>query len=53
MASLKLHHIYKVYSNGVKAVNDFNIDINDIVAAADLYNYATSYTLEMQLHVPA
>ena len=29
MASLKLHHIYKVYSNGVKAVNDFNIDIND------------------------
>ena len=29
MASLKLHHIYKVYNNGVKAVNDFNIDIND------------------------
>lgn len=29
MANLKLHHIYKVYPNGVKAVNDFNIDIND------------------------
>ena len=29
MAGLKLHHIYKVYQNGVKAVNDFNIDIND------------------------
>ena len=29
MASLKLNHIYKVYDNGVKAVNDFNIDIKD------------------------
>ena len=29
MSGLKLHHIYKVYPNGVKAVNDFNIDIND------------------------
>ena len=29
MANVKLHHIYKVYDNGVKAVNDFNIDIED------------------------
>lgn len=29
MAGLKLSHIYKVYDNGVKAVNDFNIDIKD------------------------
>ena len=29
MANVKLHHIYKVYDNGVKAVNDFNIDIDD------------------------
>lgn len=29
MASLKLSHIYKVYDNGHKAVNDFNIDIDD------------------------
>ena len=29
MASLKLNHIYKVYPNGAKAVNDFNIDIKD------------------------
>lgn len=29
MASLKLSHIYKVYDNGHKAVNDFNIDIED------------------------
>ena len=29
MASLKLSHIYKVYENGHKAVNDFNIDIKD------------------------
>lgn len=29
MASLKLSHIYKVYENGHKAVNDFNIDIID------------------------
>ena len=29
MASLKLSHIYKVYDNGHKAVNDFCIDIQD------------------------
>ena len=29
MASLKLEHIYKVYSNGHKAVTDFNMDIKD------------------------
>ncbi len=29
MASLKLNHIYKVYPNGVKAVNDFTMDIDD------------------------
>ncbi len=29
MASLKLEHIYKVYSNGHKAVSDFNMDIKD------------------------
>ena len=29
MANLKLSHIYKVYENGHKAVNDFNIDIAD------------------------
>ena len=29
MASLKLKHIYKVYDGGVKAVNDFNMDIED------------------------
>ena len=29
MANLKLSHIYKVYENGHKAVNDFNIDIQD------------------------
>lgn len=29
MAKLKLNHIYKVYENGVKAVNDFSIDIED------------------------
>lgn len=29
MASLKLNHIYKVYPNGAKAVNDFCIDIDD------------------------
>ena len=29
MANLKLSHIYKVYENGHKAVNDFNIDIDD------------------------
>lgn len=29
MAGLKLSHIYKVYPNGVKAVNDFTMDIED------------------------
>ena len=29
MANLKLSHIYKVYENGHKAVNDFSIDIED------------------------
>lgn len=29
MANLKLSHIYKVYENGHKAVNDFNIEIED------------------------
>ena len=29
MANLKLSHIYKVYENGHKAVNDFSIDIAD------------------------
>ena len=29
MAKLNLNHIYKVYDNGVKAVNDFCIDIED------------------------
>ncbi|MEG2014470.1 MAG: sn-glycerol-3-phosphate ABC transporter ATP-binding protein UgpC, partial [Clostridia bacterium] len=29
MASLSLKHIYKVYPNGVKAVNDFNMEIQD------------------------
>ena len=29
MASLRLNHIYKVYPNGVKAVNDFNLEIED------------------------
>lgn len=29
MAGLKLNHIYKVYENGHKAVNDFCIDIED------------------------
>lgn len=29
MANLKLSHIYKVYDNGHKAVNDFSIDIAD------------------------
>ncbi len=29
MASLSLKHIYKVYPNGFKAVNDFNIEIED------------------------
>ncbi len=29
MAKLKLDHIYKVYPNGTKAVNDFTMDIDD------------------------
>ena len=29
MASLSLNHIYKVYPNGVKAVNDFTMEIKD------------------------
>ncbi len=29
MAKLRLEHIYKVYPNGVKAVNDFTMDIED------------------------
>ena len=29
MASLKLEHIFKVYSGGVRAVSDFNLDIDD------------------------
>ena len=29
MASLNLRHIYKVYPNGVKAVNDFDMEIKD------------------------
>ena len=29
MAGLKLKHIYKVYNGGVRAVNDFNLDIKD------------------------
>lgn len=29
MAGLTLKHIYKVYPNGTKAVNDFNIEIKD------------------------
>ncbi len=29
MAGLKLNHIYKVYPNGAKAVNDFSMEIDD------------------------
>ncbi len=29
MANLRLNHIYKVYPNGLKAVNDFTMDIDD------------------------
>lgn len=29
MAGLKFRHIYKVYSGGVRAVNDFNLEIKD------------------------
>ena len=29
MASLSLRHIYKIYQGGVKAVSDFNLEIDD------------------------
>ena len=29
MAKLSLQHIYKIYDNGTKAVNDFNLEIGD------------------------
>ena len=29
MADVSLKHIYKVYPNGTKAVNDFNMEIAD------------------------
>ena len=29
MASVKLEHIYKVYTGGVKAVSDMTLDIKD------------------------
>ena len=29
MASVKLEHIYKVYPNGTKAVNDISLDIKN------------------------
>ena len=29
MASLSLRHIYKVYAGGVRAVSDFNLEIDD------------------------
>ena len=29
MANVSLKHIYKVYPNGTKAVNDFNMEIKD------------------------
>lgn len=29
MAGLRLEHIYKVYSNGTKAVKDFTMEIKD------------------------
>ena len=29
MAKLSLRHVYKIYSNGMKAVDDFNLEIND------------------------
>ena len=29
MANLSLKHIYKVYPNGTKALNDFNMQISD------------------------
>ena len=29
MAKRALQHIYKIYDNGTKAVNDFNLDIGD------------------------
>ena len=29
MANLSLKHIYKIYDNGTKAVDDFNLEIGD------------------------
>ena len=29
MSGLKFRHIYKVYQGGVRAVNDFNLEIKD------------------------
>ena len=29
MAKVKLENVYKVYEGGVRAVNDFNLDIPD------------------------
>lgn len=29
MASLSLRHIYKIYQGGVRAVSDFNLEIED------------------------
>ena len=29
MAQLSLKHVYKIYDNGTKAVNDFNLDVGD------------------------
>ena len=31
MANLSLKHIYKVYPNGTKAVNDFNMDVVNLL----------------------
>jgi len=36
MASLSLKHIYKVYPNGTKAVNDFNMEIEEFKFEAHL-----------------
>ena len=29
MANLSLKHLYKIYENGTKAVDDFNLEIKD------------------------
>ena len=49
MAGLKLNHIYKVYDNGVKAVNDFNIDIqnNEFIVFVGPSGCGKSTTLRM------